>query len=329
MSQHQLPKLFKRNPYHNYESIKDKIPQVLNHLINTKRGDIAEYSHQTGIPYSTLSRWHKELCKNTHFNPLKKKCGTHLRIFTDEEEDCIADYITQNFILKGLHFTDDDFQEIAMAAHREKYESYLDSDDPSIRKKYKPFHCSRGFINDFKYHHGFSSKVFHLKRRADPNNEVEQKFQQEMKSLFETVDPELILNCDETGWKLFPSHILTWAETGVDNVTRQSTVNDKAQVTVLATISAAGTKFPLLFIAQGKTAVVEESQIGDVGFHWKSHSESGWMTDEVFKLYLMRLRQHLRHDNTVHRDPPNSPTFLGQKVPIPPFFLDRYPIYMC
>lgn len=300
MAAHALPKLFKRTPYRDYEAIKDEIPHILHALRNTKRGDIAKYSKQTGIPFSTLSRWHKELLENPSFNPLNKKYGLSLRIFNDAEEDSIADYIVQNYILKGLYFTDDDFIEVAMSAYREKYIPILNSADPNIRKNYKEFHCSRGFINDFKYHHGLSSKVFHLKRMTVPDNQIEAKFLEEMKKLFETVDHELIINCDETGWKLFPTHILTWAETGVDNVGRASLINDKTQVTVLATISATGTKFPLLFIAQGKTSAVEASQLGDVGFHWTTHSETGWMTNSVFQFYIMKLREHIGHDQTVH-----------------------------
>ena len=295
-----LPLLFKRGPYHDYSKVKDKIPDVLNRLKKTTRGDLAKVSKETGIPYSTISRWHYGLMHDVHFNPLAKKWGHHKRIFSDEEEDAIADYIVSNYILPGLHFTDDDFVEIALLAHKEKYNRYLESSDPEERKKYKEFHCSRGFITDFKYHHGFSSKVFHLKRRSDPNNDIQRKFLDEMKHIFKTVDLELIINCDETGWKLFPKGILTWGETGVDNVARLSTINDKSQVTVLASITAAGTKLPLLFVAQGKTSQVESTQIGDVDYHWKCHSESGWMTDEVFKFYLMKLREHLGHDKTIH-----------------------------
>ena len=296
----QLPLLFKRRPYHDYSKVEDQIPAVLQRLRVTTRGDLAKVSKETGIPYSTISRWHYGLMHDVHFNPLAKKWGQHKRIFTDEEEDAIADYIVSNYILPGLHFTDDDFIEIALQAHKEKYNQYLESEDPEERKKYKEFHCSRGFIADFKYHHGFSSKVFHLKRRSEPNDEIQRKFLEEMRNLFKEVDLELIINCDETGWKLFPKGILTWGETGVDNVTRLSTINDKSQVTVLASITAAGTKLPLLFVAQEKTSQVEASQIGDVDYHWKCHSESGWMTDDVFKFYLMKLREHLGHDKTIH-----------------------------
>ena len=215
-----LPKLVKRRPYIDYSQFQDKIPAILNRLINTKRGDITKVQNETGIPYSTLSRWHQQLCKNTRFNPLDRKWGQSKRIFTDAEEDSIADYITQNYILKGLHFTDEDFKEIAMKAHDEKYFHFLNSDDLNGRKKYKEFHCSAGFIADFKYHHGFSSKVFHAKRRSNPNNEVEKKFLADMSNLFATVDHELIINVDETGWRLFPKGILTWGQTGRYNTSR-------------------------------------------------------------------------------------------------------------
>lgn len=295
-----LPKIFKKNPYRNYEKVKEHIPAILRRLINTKRGDIQNLSNETGIPYSTLSRWHHALCKNTRFNPLEKKWGQHHRIFSDAEEDAIADYIVENFIIPGYHFTDADFRDIAMQAYREKYYTFLNSDDPEERKKAKNFNCSDGFIADFKYHHGFSSKCFHAKRRNASNVVVEERFLKEMENLFKTVKKEYILNADETGWKLFPNGLLTWGEKGKDNVSRQSIINDKAQITVLATVSAASTKFPLLFIAQGKTDAVEASQIGDVGFHWTTHSDTGWMTEEVFIYYLKKVREFVNHNETLH-----------------------------
>ena len=75
-----LPKLIKSRPYINYEKYKEEIPNVLQRLINTQRGDLAKVHEETGIPFSTLSRWHKELCKNTKYNPLQRKWGMHHRI---------------------------------------------------------------------------------------------------------------------------------------------------------------------------------------------------------------------------------------------------------
>ena len=65
----------------------------------------------------------------------------------------------------------------------------------------------------------------------------------------------------------------------------------KQCLTVLATVSASGTKLPLLIISEGKTVKCEQSQLGDTAYHWKTHTESGWQTTESFELYLMHLRE--------------------------------------
>jgi hypothetical protein len=52
-------------------------------------------------------------------------------------------------------------------------------------------------------------------------------------------------------------------------------------------------------MAKGKTARVEESQIGDVGNHWKAHSPSGWMITDTFADYLRHLREYSGTDRTI------------------------------
>ena len=45
---------------------------------------------------------------------------------------------------------------------------------------------------------------------------------------------------------------------------------------------------------------METTQIGDVGYHWKTHTDTGWMNNEAFKYYLMKLREYVGHDETLH-----------------------------
>jgi hypothetical protein len=113
-----------------------------------------------------------------------------------------------------------------------------------------------------------------------------------MNELLEKADPSYIFNADETCWRLYPQGILTWAEKGKDNVQLHCSGDEKASITVMAAISAAGDKLPLFFIAKGKTVRAERSQIGDVGLHDVTHSETGWMTVVTFKEYLTLLREH-------------------------------------
>ena len=114
----------------------------------------------------------------------------------------------------------------------------------------------------------FPQKCFHIKRRSDPDHEIQTKFLKEMKEVFDNVPLDHILNADETGWKLMPKGILTWGETGVDNLTRQAKINDKSQITVLATITTANTKLPL--------------------------------SDQAFRFYLHKLREHYDDNNPLH-----------------------------
>ena len=135
-----------------------------------------------------------------------------------------------------------------------------------------------------------------------------------MKTLVATVDHDYIINADETGWKLFPRGILSWGETFIDSSKRDGTLNEKTQVTVLASITLSGTKLPLLFIAQGKTARVESTQIGDVNYHWKTHTESGWMDEQAFSFYLMKLREHFNDDKTIHLVMDLYPSHMTEEV---------------
>jgi hypothetical protein len=81
--------------------------------------------------------------------------------------------------------------------------------------------------------------------------------------------------------------------TGSQNVQAIIAGSEKDCITVLATASATGGKCPLLFLAQGTTEAVEQSQLPDVGYHWKDHSPSGWQTSETFSKYLVALRLFL------------------------------------
>ena len=151
-------------------------------------------------------------------------------------------------------------------------------------------------------------------RRSNPNNEIEKRFLDDMKNLFSTVHLSRILNANEMKWHLFPKGILDRSETGKDNVARQTAINEKTRVTILATICAVYTKLPLLFIAQGKTALVETTQIGDVSYHWKTHTESGWKNDEVFALYLQKLREFYNDDETLHLIIDLYPTHMTDNI---------------
>jgi hypothetical protein len=257
-------------------------------------GYIASVSARTNVPDSTCSLWRDRIEAAEGF-PWDDHFGNR-RLFEHEEEVAIAEYVRFNYIRPGFVMTDIDFKDIAYDAYMMKWHQLqmtLPQSDLDKWVKDHPFTCSDGFVSDFKIRNGFSSRRCHLKRRSTVSEQVRQQFVDEIEWLFRNVPRDHILNCDETSWRVFPNGLLTWADTGSQNVQAIIDGSEKDCITVLATARATGGKCPLFFLAHGVTQAVEESQLPDVGYHWKDHSPSGWQTSETFSRYLDHLRRHL------------------------------------
>jgi hypothetical protein len=209
-----------------------------------------------------------------------------LRIFTNEEESALAEFIRSEVLSTGCIFQDVDFRSYALSAWNEK---------DGLREQIKHFNCSNGFIYDFKRRHGFSSRMFHYKRRPSVTGVQRSRWLADIQALLREVDHDCVLNTDETSWCLWPHGILTWCQRNTDHVQALIDGSEKDNFTALATITASGKRLPLFILAHGKTERAERSQIGDVGTHWVSHSLTGWMTEVTFEEYLDHLRG-LYHD---------------------------------
>ena len=243
------------------------------------------------IAMATLYRWRGKRLQNPQWTPCLKRVAKN-RIFTEEEEDDIADEIRREFIEKGLVFTDHEFRMLILGHYQNKYLSPLYDKIPE-------FNCSNGFIYDFKKRHRFSSRKAHMKRRPTINPEDVAHWTEQIKTLMKSVDRDCLINADETSWTVFPNNIFTWSTTGSENVSITCQGNDKDCLTVLASITANGGKLPLYFLATGKTHRVMGSQLGDTYGHWQNFSESGWQTSQTFQEYLMHIRE-LYGERTVH-----------------------------
>jgi hypothetical protein len=93
--------------------------------------------------------------------------------------------------------------------------------------EFKQFMALNGFIYGFKKRNRFNSRRSHFKRRSPPSPQVDASFLAEMCELFESENPDFILNCDETAWKLYLNGILTWADRGSDDIALNVTGNKK------------------------------------------------------------------------------------------------------
>ena len=254
-------------------------------------GSIRKLSEKCNIPKSTVDRWYNTYQLDPDWRPyFNENHGLHNRIFTDEQEKAIADYIRENYIQQGILFTDQDFVNLAMQAF---LTIHRNNEHPP------EFNVSAGFIYAFKKRNRISSLLAHPKRRSESDPQLNENWEKTIKQLLKDVPRDHILNCDETAWQVFPNNVRTWAETGSQNVQIHVHGNTKDSVTALATIAADGTKCPLYLIAKGKTIRCEKSQLGDTVYHFTNHSSNGWSTFATFKEYLHQISDHF-HKEPLH-----------------------------
>lgn len=108
-------------------------------------------------------------------------------------------------------------------------------------------------------------------------------------------DNECVINIDETFWRVIPGDLRTWGENGPDSLQIHPNGDEKDGVTVVAAVTAAGTKLPLQIIATGETALCEK-QLGDVAHHVTAQSRKGWTVGSTFREFLMHIRERSGHD---------------------------------
>lgn len=192
------------------------------------------------------------------------KPSIHVQV---EPEDDIEN--DQNHSTHWIDEEADDEDEAEFVFPEEDDESF----DESLLKK--QVCMGSHFISNFKKRNGFSSRRSRFSRRPVTSEDKIGGWKAEMKNLFATVSLDRIVNCDETSWQLFPNGILTWADTGSDNIQTKVNGNTKDSITVMGTITAANTKLPLHMIAKGSTERAEISQFGDISYHKSTHSTNG------------------------------------------------------
>jgi hypothetical protein len=279
-----LRRLFRGRPQRDYARQRHTIEHIFTHIFpQWGPNSYKRYSQILGIPFQRIYEWRARWMREPDWRPWCYTLrGAHHRVFSDTEEQAIADYIVQNYLVPGALFTDSTFRDIAMIAYLEKF-----SDDQMP----KQFNCSPGFIASFKERNRFSSRRAHLKRRPVVSEESKAEWVARLAGLLRDVaDHTRIINVDESCWRVHPGMIQTWAPTGSQNVSVAISGSDKDAFTVIAAITAARTKLPLCLIATGKTEAVEQSHFGDIGYHHADHSESGWQTAETFVRWIHWLR---------------------------------------
>jgi hypothetical protein len=102
---------------------------------------------------------------------------------------------------------------------------------------------------------------------------------------------------DESSWNLLNGRIRTVANVGQDGVRIAFPYDTKAHITIIATISAAGDKLPIMVLAKGRTEICERTLKEEMAAEIRSreivpaHSEQGWVDSDLAIQYLDFLRE--------------------------------------
>lgn len=260
--------------------IKDTYFKLAKYQYFDKRHIISKISNDYKIKPTSLRYWEKQWQTKIEWDPTDTKNKVkHHRIFNDEQEKNIAEYIEDNYIEPHNYFSNSQFQTLAFEAYDN---IYRDAEDPPN------FSCSKTFITDFKNKYCISSRLAHFKERKENlnlnenvNNEEIDFFKAQIRSVIENaqINKEPVVNADETGFQILPKSIKTWAYKGTKNISISTPDSTKQRISVMASITSNYCKIPLFIIGQGNSLEEAEEQVGQLREENKlSYSAKSYMT---------------------------------------------------
>ena len=239
------------------------------------RGYLQRISSETNVPLPTLKHWRKKILSG--LNPFKRK--THpSRALPKAIEDQI-------------------YEQIMARIQQRKYtpRAYLRKVAQDLGKPVRPgFKAGRKWMKGFLLRYKLSLRIPHLKRRTAPNDDVVSSFLADFEIAKMQLPRQLILNMDETAWRLNNGRLQTITRTGADEVTVETSLDEKTCLTVICAVCASGRKLPPWVIVKGKTARCEAKyrENPKLRHYIRSHklvvdhTECGWATAALMNKYI-------------------------------------------
>lgn len=254
--------------------------------------NVAEFARSFDIPYTTLSdAW--------------RKLGEHKSNAEDENDSFASNLAYHRIDGRGRHtnraLTDEEEAAVIVELRDQYPHGFNDADIRSLCHsvqrglRSKPVQLSRHFITNFKHRHGITrSKFVSRSRTLDaPSLSFEEDVQRACEYIdsfnhfASTIDPSLIINCDETPAyvKNTPSRANHFPNTG--NPWQWIRASSRQKITVLAACTATGTMLKPTIVAKGRTEKCELSFAKLAkGSAFLQHTESGLTTSDSFIEYI-------------------------------------------
>ena len=249
---------------------------------------------RTEMPINTLKTWRKKLRTDSEWRPDPHRCGVHLTLGL-EIEDLIVDDLHE--LLRQRMYLP---RKVVIAKAKAKVNELIDGGALTAKREWK---CSDNWFRGFLKRGKFSFRMFHTFRRAHPDDDIVQSFLNEYEVARMQFPESLIVNMDETSWRISNNSMETLALSGADDVQVLFDPSEKQCLTAIAAISRDGSKLPLWVICRGKTDRCEQRFLADrkIQQHIRNDrlkftfSPSGWTTTDVAKDYLKWLRERNRN----------------------------------
>lgn len=311
------------NRYRNYKEDKklcDEVCLKIIQYVNTPKEQrdchfFSKLDHEHNIPRSTLGGWANKLKVNPNWRPYTTfQYGLCHRIFTDEEENSLHEYIIENIIKPHHYFSDRNFAYLANSAFMEKYKDI--DDDEEIPQ----FMCSHSFVTDFKARHKLCSRRAHFMKRPEIEDFDLLQFQIKLKKIIKDSDlnkDSVVVNADETSIHIVPKNVQTWAEIGSENIYIHVEDNTKTNFTALLSITSNYEKLPIFLITKSTKKNNEENlqnfDFGDIGPNVSYSQTNAWMNTNLFIQYLIFLRNNIK-DKKIFLLIDMSPTHTSQRI---------------
>ena len=265
--------------------------EVINKLKEQNHPTLKVISQESGIPYGTIKFWNKQLQEDPNYIP-GLLIGQHKRLFSKDQEENIADMIKTQYIKHGIMMQRRHLRKILIEAWK--------SFDLENRQKMSCRNMiSYQFLKGFCNRNHLSFREMRKKRRSDVNQREVDIYTAELLNAFKTFGYERTLNMDETAWNYVYKRGKVLSIKGQEEIDASLPDDYRKSFTAISTISAAGRKFPPIFLATGKTLRCHhqfdgmESNPSDYEIY---HSEGGNTDEGVMMFYLEKLKRWM-NDN--------------------------------
>ena len=254
---------------------------IFNAIDNGPRGTQARIAREIAIDDGLLSRIYARHRKDPDYDPAKHTWGGSNRVFTEEEEKEMVQFLIRDLGNSGVPMPEDEIRKAVLA-------QYLSVHGRQTRNH--SFVASNGWMQNFKKRNHLSGRVSQKERKKDPDCKEIEAFMEEM-AFIRLIFPEhRIYNCDETPVRIAPTRCFTTQEIGKPTPTLHRNAGTKDMVTAMATIRQDGEKLPLAIIAKGKTPTcVRNLDLDDEIIRY--FSPSGKANTEICRAHVEKISE--------------------------------------